>query len=164
MSALTHQKLAQLPTKAHEQINQILEAERTEQGGYFSILPGKPLDDASTEHSDAHWLAIVHDLLGLGPAGFDEPTLEQFAGRASCFAVVSVAADLSIYRVFAGTAAVLGRVLIVETKLPLFAAWQRFLRQCSHMCRSCRLWRKGGDNDREHQAMGHAGNSTAVDP
>src|SRR5689334_10441123 len=119
MSALNHQKLAQLPTKAHEQINQILEAERTEQGGYFSILRGKPFGDPSTEHPDTHWLAIVHDLLALGPAGFDEPTLGQFAGRASCFAVVSVAADLSIYRVLRARQ----RVLIVETTLPLYAAW-----------------------------------------
>jgi hypothetical protein len=88
----------------------------------------------SIEHPNTHWLAVVHDLWGLGPAGFDEPTLEQFASRASCCAVVSVAADPSIYSEFAGTAAFLGRVLIVETKLPLYAAWRRFLVQRSpHM-------------------------------
>jgi hypothetical protein len=125
MSALTYQKLAQCLADAQEQVTQLVEADRTKGGGYLSILPGKPFEDVSIEHPNAHWLAVVHDLRGLGPPGFDEPTLEQFASRASCCAVVSVAADLSIDRGFAGAALILDRVLIVETKLPLFAARQR---------------------------------------
>jgi hypothetical protein len=131
MSALTHRKLAQRLADAQERSTQIVEVERTKDGRYLSILPETPFEHASTEHLDAHWPVVVHDLRGLGPAGFDERTLGQFASHASCCALIPVGADLSIDSVFAGAASILDRVLIVETKLPLYAAWQRYLRQRS---------------------------------
>jgi hypothetical protein len=126
MSALAYRKLEQRLAAAQERGIKIAEAERTQVDGYLSILPGRPFEHQSPEQPNVHWLAVVHDLRGLGPAGFHGPTLERFAGRASCCAVVPVIADLSI---FAGTTLFLDRVLIVETNLPLFAAWQRFLRR-----------------------------------
>jgi hypothetical protein len=126
MSALAHRKLEQRLAAVQERDIKIAEAGRTKDAGYLSILPGRPVEYPSPEHPNVHWLAVVHDLRGLGPAGFDGPTLERFAGRASCCAVVPVIADLSI---FAGTTLFLDRLLIVETKLPLYAAWQRFLRR-----------------------------------
>jgi hypothetical protein len=131
MNAFKIGKLEKRLVDAQEQINPIVEAERYSHAAYLPILSGISVQEPAAEHQDAQWLAVVHDLMGLGPAGFHEQTLERFAGRASWIAVVSLAADPSLYRAFASMAPVLGRLLFVETKLPLYAAWRRFLLQYS---------------------------------
>jgi hypothetical protein len=131
MNAFKNGKLEKRLVDGQEQINPIVEPERYRRDAYLTILSGTPVQEPAAEHPDAQWLAVVHDLMGLGPAGFHEQTLERFAGRASYIAVVSFAADPSLYRAFASMAAVLGRLLFVETKLPLYAAWRRFLLQYS---------------------------------
>jgi hypothetical protein len=67
---------------------------------YLPIPPGKPVERPTPDHPDGQW-AVVHDIVGLGPAGFDKPTLERFAGCATHLALVCSEADSSIYRVFA---------------------------------------------------------------
>jgi hypothetical protein len=115
----------------HEEawMNLVVEANRTGRGACVSIQPGEPLEDPTIEDPDANWVAFVQDRGGLGPAGFDQPTLGRFANRASRLALVFSAPDPSTYRELAGSAAVLSRVLIVGTTLPLCAAWLRFLKQ-----------------------------------
>jgi hypothetical protein len=132
MNAFTDIKLEEKRiATAEEQTTPITKAESYGSTAYLSILAGKTTQEPATEQPHAQWLAVVHDVVGLGPAGFHQQTLERFAYLASHFALVSVAPDPSIYRAFAGAAAVLGRVLVVETKLPLYAAWQRFLMEHS---------------------------------
>jgi hypothetical protein len=132
MNPLTDIKLEEnrIPP-AQEQTTPIIKAECYGSTAYLPILAGKQIQEAAIEQPHAQWLAVVHDVVGLGPAGFHQQALERFAYLASHLALVSVAPDPSIYRAFAGAAAVLGRVLIVETKLPLYAAWQRFLMEHS---------------------------------
>jgi hypothetical protein len=94
---------------------------------YLSILPGKPVEKPTPEEPHDQWLAVVHDIVALGSAGFDQPALKRLAGRATHLALVYSEPDRSIYRVFASTPAALGRVLVVETTLAVSAAWGRFL-------------------------------------
>jgi desulfoferrodoxin (superoxide reductase-like protein) len=132
MNALTDIKLEEERiATAQEQTTPIIKAEGYGSSAYLPILAGKPIQEPATEQPHAQWLAVVHDVVGLGPAGFHRQTLERFAYFASYLALVSVAPDPSIYQALAGAAAVLGRVLVVETKLPLYAAWQRFLKEHS---------------------------------
>jgi hypothetical protein len=100
---------------------------------YLPILRGKAVERPTPDHPDVQWLAVVHDIVGLGPAGFDRPTLERFASRATRLALVCSEPDPSIYRVFASAPVTLGRVLVVETTLAVCAAWARLLSQFSRL-------------------------------
>jgi hypothetical protein len=131
MNALTNHKLHHLRAIPTRETTSIVETDRHTRFTYLPIRPATPLHEPAIEDPNPQWLAVVHDVVGLGPAGFHQQTLERFAYLASHLALVSVAPDPSIYRAFAGAAAVLGHVLVVETKLPLYAAWQRFLMEHS---------------------------------
>jgi hypothetical protein len=127
MSVRTIHELTQPAGPARARTIPIVETGCDGPAEYLSILPGKPVEKLTPEEPHDQWLAVVHDIVALGPAGFDQPTLERFAGRATHLALVYSEPDPSIYRVFASTPAALGRVLVVETTLAVSAAWGRFL-------------------------------------
>jgi hypothetical protein len=79
MNALTDIKLEDKRIATpQEQTTPIIKAECYGSTAYLPILAGKPIQEAATEQPHAQWLAVVHDVVGLGPAGFHQQTLQRF--------------------------------------------------------------------------------------
>lgn len=142
MNALANTKLEKLLAEARVRAAAIVEAKRYQRVTYLPILPGEPVGETTAENTSGRWLAIVHDLSGLGPAGFHQPSLQRLTSGASHLVMVTEVVDPAVYRLFAVTAATIGHVLVVETTPPLYAAWKRFLSE--HSVQAPLLVVKGG--------------------
>jgi hypothetical protein len=131
MSALCNVEFGKLLKEARARAVAIVEAKRDQRATYVPILPGEPVEDMTAPETTSLWLAVIHDLLGLGPCGFHEPSVRRLASHASSFLVISGAFDLATCGLFATLPGILGCVMIVETTPALYAAWKRFLSEHS---------------------------------